>query len=231
MRINRWRKSDKEAGEKLGLRGDLLETDIYRLTDLLDNIANSSYKLGAESHCLRPIHYPLKEGRQLQAFARRPDLLSAINELLGQSGIVGETNNRLFVFIIALSHLTRDTLHVLIQGSSGSGKTRLLQQIAIACQWRVERFTRLSDKVLYNYPENYLRNKLLCLEDVDGLSEEAEFAWRELVSNGELISRRQHQGRGGPHQEREAVCGARWRAWPVRRTGASMKIISAGCCW
>jgi len=29
---------------------------------------------------------------------------------------------------------------------------------------------------------------LLCLEDIDGLSEEAEFAFRELQSNGELNS-------------------------------------------
>ena len=31
-------------------------------------------------------------------------------------------------------------------------------------------------------------NRLLCLEDIDGLSEEAEFAFRELQSNGELNS-------------------------------------------
>ncbi|MBV7534119.1 hypothetical protein, partial [Chitinophaga sp. sic0106] len=38
------------------------------------------------------------------------------------------------------------------------------------------------------YPEHYFVNRLLCLEDIDGLSEEAEFAFRELQSNGELNS-------------------------------------------
>jgi len=52
----------------------------------------------------------------------------------------------------------------------------------------VTRLTRLSDKVLYNFPEQYFMNRLLCLEDIDGLSEEAEFAFRELQSNGELNS-------------------------------------------
>ncbi|PSL18423.1 hypothetical protein CLV42_1353 [Chitinophaga ginsengisoli] len=42
--------------------------------------------------------------------------------------------------------------------------------------------------MLYNYPERYFMNRLLCLEDIDGLSEEAEFAFRELQSNGELNS-------------------------------------------
>lgn len=52
----------------------------------------------------------------------------------------------------------------------------------------VTRLTRLSDKALYNYPTHHFINRLLCLEDVDGLSEEAEFAFRELQSNGELTS-------------------------------------------
>jgi hypothetical protein len=52
----------------------------------------------------------------------------------------------------------------------------------------VTKLTRLSDKVLYNFPEQYFVNRLLCLEDIDGLSEEAEFAFRELQSNGELNS-------------------------------------------
>ena len=42
--------------------------------------------------------------------------------------------------------------------------------------------------MLYNFPEQYFVNRLLCLEDIDGLSEEAEFAFRELQSNGELNS-------------------------------------------
>jgi hypothetical protein len=41
---------------------------------------------------------------------------------------------------------------------------------------------------LYNFPEAYFINRLLCLEDIDGLPEEAEFAFRELQSNGELNS-------------------------------------------
>ena len=49
-------------------------------------------------------------------------------------------------------------------------------------------YSRCSEKMLYNVPKYYFKNKLICFEDVDGLGEEAEYAWRELVSNGELIS-------------------------------------------
>jgi len=82
-----------------------------------------------------------------------------------------------------------EPLHALIQGSSGSGKTRLLRQISDCMPpEQVIRLTRVSDKGFYNYPENYLTNKLMSLEDVDGLGEEATFAFRELQSNGELNS-------------------------------------------
>src|SRR5690606_27953157 len=97
--------------------------------------------------------------------------------------------SRLFLLLIALSHKMPEPLHALIQGSSGSGKTRLLKQVTDCMPPEsVTKLTRLSDKVLYNYPERYFMNRLLCLEDVDGLSEEAEFAFRELQSNGELNS-------------------------------------------
>jgi hypothetical protein len=82
-----------------------------------------------------------------------------------------------------------DTLHALIQGSSGSGKTHLLGKVAdLMPQERVERFTRITDNSLYNYGEFELMYHLLCLEDVDGLKEEALFAWRELISNNMLRS-------------------------------------------
>jgi DNA primase len=103
--------------------------------------------------------------------------------------IVGEEKNRIFLLLIAASYKMPETLHALIQGSSGSGKTRLLKQISDCIpKEKVTRLTRVSDKVLYNYPEKYFINRLLCLEDIDGLSEEAEFAFRELQSNGELNS-------------------------------------------
>jgi DNA primase len=182
-------KTSKDAGDKLQLRADLLESDLHYLTDLLDTYRETQQEAVSGSPATDVYPPTVEELRALTMFCQRPDLLEGIGELLGASGIVGEENSRLFIFLIALSHLTADPLHVLIQGSSGSGKTRLLRQISDCMPAsQVVRLTRVSDKSFYNYPENFLRNKLVCLEDVDGLSEEAEYAYRELVSNGELIS-------------------------------------------
>src|SRR5690606_38522231 len=87
----------------------------------------------------------LKERTALESFAKKSGLLKRLNELLGQSGIVGEERNRLFLLLIAISHKTAQPLHALIQGSSGSGKTRLLQQVSDCMPTEsVTRLTRLS---------------------------------------------------------------------------------------
>ena len=180
-------KLGKEVAEKLLLRKDLLEADLYRLTDLLDAERDKEQQQNTDA---KPLHIlTAKERTELEVFAKKPKLIKRLNELLGQAGIVGEERNRIFLLLIAISHKMPETLHALIQGSSGSGKTRLLKQISDCMPVEsVTKLTRLSDKVLYNFPEAYFINRLLCLEDIDGLSEEAEFAFRELQSNGELNS-------------------------------------------
>jgi DNA primase len=179
----------QEVAEKLQLRRDLLEADLYKLTDLLDQYREAQLRSSTEG-TEKPLPVlTAKERQELEAFAKKPRLIKRLNELLGQAGIVGEERNRIFLLLIAISHKMPETLHGLLQGSSGSGKTRLLKQVSDCMPTEsVTKLTRLSDKVLYNFPEQYFVNRLLCLEDIDGLSEEAEFAFRELQSNGELNS-------------------------------------------
>jgi DNA primase/predicted transcriptional regulator len=178
----------KDVAEKLSLPVEVLSADLYKLTDLLEQHIDKQLQQPQEEVTPQRV-LTAQERKTLEQFASQPKLMKRLNELLGQAGIVGEERNRIFLLLIALSHKTVEPLHALIQGSSGSGKTRLLKQISECMpQESVTKLTRLSDKVLYNFPENYFVNRLLCLEDMDGLSEEAEFALRELQSNGELNS-------------------------------------------
>jgi DNA primase len=178
----------QEVSERLNLRRDGVAADLYRLTDLVEQYRERELKEAGPAEKPLPV-LTVKERQEGEIFAKKPKLIKRLNELLGQAGIVGEERNRIFLLLIAISHKMPETLHGLLQGSSGSGKTRLLRQISDCMPPEsVTRLTRLSDKVLYNFPEQYFVNRLLCLEDIDGLSEEAEFAFRELQSNGELNS-------------------------------------------
>lgn len=182
----------QEASELLQLRKDLLEADIYKLTDLLDEYREREMMQSGNNETKpEEIIIPLtaKERSELESFAKKPKLIKRLNEILGNTGIVGEERNRIFLLCIAISHIQKDTLHALIQGSSGSGKTRLLSQVCDCMpKEKTRKYTRVSDKVLYNFPQNYFCNTVVFFEDIDGLSEEAEYAVRQLQSDGELSS-------------------------------------------
>jgi DNA primase len=183
------RKEAREAAEKLDLRSDLIENDLSQLTDLLEEYREKEFENAKMNQFENENPVSLGEQAKIKGFLSKPDLINHINELIGKSGIVGEFNNRLFLFVIATSYKMNDTLHALIQGSSGSGKTHLLSKIAaLMPPERVVKFTRVTENSFYNYDEFFFKNKLICLEDIDGLKEEALFAWRELISNNQLSS-------------------------------------------
>jgi DNA primase len=183
------RKEAREAAEKLDLRSDLIENDLSKLTDMLEELRDKENKEQGAKNQDDETPLALAEQAKCKAFLNQPELVTRLNELIGKSGIVGESNNRLFLFVIATSHKMLDTLHALIQGSSGSGKTHLLSKIAeLMPTERVVKFTRVTENSFYNYDEYFFKGKLICLEDIDGLKEEALFAWRELISNNQLSS-------------------------------------------
>ena len=178
----------REAGEKLNLRTDLLENDLYTLTDLLDQYREERIST-EENEEAKQVIVSQEEKEQCLTFLKQPNLLSKINELIGKSGVVGEQDNRVFLFGIASSYKMQDTLHALIQGSSGSGKTHLLATIMdFMPPEDTISLTRVTESSFYNYGKYELQNKLIGLEDYDGLEEKAELAFRELQSKGMISS-------------------------------------------
>lgn len=139
-------------------------------------------------------------------YLKHPELLKRINIAIGKTGVVGEVDNRLLLFLIAISYPSKQPLHGLIQGSSGSGKTKLLQSIyKLIPAEHYKSFTRVTESSFYNFSQNTLQHKLLCFEDMDGLKEEALLALRELQSNGKLISATTQKMESGKMQSMERI--------------------------
>jgi DNA primase len=183
-------KISKDIAEKLLLNQSMLEQDLYTLTEALENHRDALSNAAANDeteHSTKILS--IEERTAAVRFLQQDKTIKKLNELLAKTGIVGEERNRIFLFLIALSYKMKDPLHALVQGSSGSGKTKIVRQISDCMPTeKVTRFTRISDKALYNFPQYYFKNRLLIIEDVDGLSEEAELSFRELQSSGELRS-------------------------------------------
>jgi DNA primase len=180
----------QEASDLLQLIKSELENDLHKLIELLDEYREQEIKSSTEEQA-EPSQYILTTTEKNEALqiAKDKNVIQTITQKLTHTGIIGEDENKTFLFVIATSHIQENPLNALIQGSSGSGKTNLLKGIyKIMPEESKKIYSRCSEKMLYNVPKYYFRNKLICFEDVDGLGEEAEYAWRELVSNGELIS-------------------------------------------
>ena len=118
------------AAERLNLRSDLLEKDLSTLTTLLEDYRD--IQLMNTANGLNQPKIKVGEATQAKciAFLTKTNLIHHINQLIGIAGVAGEEKSRILLFIIASSFKMPDTLHALIQGSSGSGKTRLLKTIS-----------------------------------------------------------------------------------------------------
>ncbi|MEM9980845.1 MAG: CHC2 zinc finger domain-containing protein [Bacteroidota bacterium] len=182
-------KAASEIAEKLALRTDLVLQDLSTLTNLLEAYRKEEYQKQIEMKNPKKKELSPALRQKCLRLLRKVDLLRQINTLIGKSGVVGEEQNRLFLYLIASSYKQPKPLNALIQGSSGSGKTHLLQQISKLMPKEDKiHFTRVTSGSLYNYGEWDLSGKLLCFEDLDGLQEEALLALRELLSNGLLYN-------------------------------------------
>ena len=195
-------KVSKLAAEKLGLRKDIVEQDLEQLKELLEyyrekQLHELKYEMKYQSNGVstnnnynqtNPKRVKIAVGAATASkcieFLKRENLIAQFNDLIGKSGIIGEEKNRLLLFLVASSYKMPHTLHALIQGSSGSGKTRLLKVISgLMPSEDVKRYTRVTDNSFYNQDEYFFVHKLICFEDLDGLKEDAQLAVRELQTN------------------------------------------------
>lgn len=180
-----------ELSEKQGFDFQELETDFLQLTDLLEQHREALFD--AE---INPItdRYSEKEltpqsHEKAVEFLSKPQLLENINKLLEQNGIVGEEQNRMVLFVLASSYKMPYLMHAIVQGSSGEGKSHLINGIAQCMpQEDVMNMTRITSKSLYHYRDKELINKLIVIQDFDGLDEEAQYAFREMQSAKFLTS-------------------------------------------
>ena len=130
------------------------------------------------------IKKPLSEADTQAAvrFLEEPELLSRTGELIGQSGIIGETTNRMILWLIFTSRLTSGPLHAVSFGSSGTGKSHLQEKVGelIPEEDRIE-ITALTENAFYYFDQAELGHKLILIEDLDGIWP-ALYPLRELQS-------------------------------------------------
>jgi len=137
------------------------------------------------------------EIKQAETFLKSKDLLTKTNELIGKSGVIGEINNRLLMYLIFTSRKTNSPLHCISLGSSGVGKTHLQSKVSelIPEEDKVE-ITVLSANAFYYFNRTELQHKLILIEDLDG-AESVLYPLRELQSKKRITKTVVHKDTKG----------------------------------
>jgi chromosomal replication initiation ATPase DnaA len=104
------------------------------------------------------------ERKDAEQFLQQPNLLQKTNELIGQSGVIGEENNRLLMYLVFTSRKREEPLHVISLGSSGTGKTHLQEKVGeLIPAEDVIQITSLSENAFYYFGKQELKHKLILI--------------------------------------------------------------------
>jgi DNA primase len=182
----------KQAAEKLEISSSIVTGAITGLTRELETFRQQKReekRKSEENKEKQSIDRFSREQMQKAGdFMRSSELTQLTHKLFNNLGMIGQQDNATLLFFIFLTRLFKNPLHAIVMGSSGSGKTHLLQGVAgTVPRQHINVTTSLSENTLYYTPKDFLKNKILLQEDLDG-AYNALLPLRELMSN-QSISR------------------------------------------
>ena len=174
-----------KASEQLETGTNVLKRAIAELTEQIEQYRLSKIESLKE---LKPRQRQLTEQRQQKAinYLKAPKLMERTNQDIGKTGMIGEENNRILMYLVFTSRLRDQPLHVISLGASGTGKTYLQEKVSelIPEQDKLE-ITILSENAFYYFDRKELKNKLVLIEDMDG-AENVLYPLRELQTKRKI---------------------------------------------
>ncbi len=187
----------RKIAERIEIGTSVVRETLQSLTSELEQYRIEELEREKEANQIPIEELSTKEKQAAITFLKSKDLLTKTNELIGQSGVIGEETNRLLMYLIFTSRKTNNPLHCISLGSSGVGKTHLQSKVAelIPDEDKVE-ITVLSANAFYYFNRTELRNKLILIEDLDG-AESVLYPLRELQSKKRITKTVVHKDRKG----------------------------------
>ncbi len=119
-------------------------------------------------------------------FLLSPDIFTDLLEDFNILGITGEEINKLVGYLAATSRKLDNPLSVLIQSRSAAGKSTLQDAIlSLIPDEEYTKYTRVTDQALFYKDENSLVNKILAVEEAEGMGG-AAYSIRNIQSAGKI---------------------------------------------
>jgi DNA primase catalytic core len=171
----------EKASEKLEAATIILNRAIAQLIDEIEKYRLTKIESQKEQ---KPKRKELSEQQRQKAigYLKAQNLLHRTNEDIGKTGVIGEENNRLLMYLVFTSRLREQPLHIISLGATGTGKTYLQEKISeLVPEHDKLEITILSENAFYYFDQRELKNKLVLIEDMDG-AENVLYPLRELQS-------------------------------------------------
>ncbi|MEW6279516.1 MAG: CHC2 zinc finger domain-containing protein [Candidatus Eremiobacterota bacterium] len=181
----------KQISFKLGLDSDAVEKQVGILlgqaeqwvAELADREADDLASSSKKRREMTP-----QEREEALEFLRCPDLIQTLLEHMEALGTIGETRGKLLAYLIGVSRRLEKPLSGTLVSQSGAGKSSLAELVELLTPPEdVILYSRLSTQALVYMPKDFLKRKLLIIEERKG-AEEAEYSIRVLQSKQRLSS-------------------------------------------
>lgn len=172
------------AAQETGLDARVFKADLGRVLLALEQLQDEQID--------QTLHAPPQPQMQAQAeqaalaLLKSPDLVSRILADFATCGLVGEQTNKLVGYLAAVSRKLDKPLGIVIQSSSASGKTSLMDAVlSFVPEEEKVKYSAMTGQSLFYMGETNLKHKALAIVEEEGASR-ASYALKLLQSEGEL---------------------------------------------
>ena len=172
----------RKTAERLEVGSSQIAKAVADITNQLEVYRLEEQQKAETKHQIKTKQLTTEERAAAENFLKSPNLMERTNDTIGKSGMIGEENNRLLMYIIFTSRKLSHPLHIISLGASGTGKTHLQEKVSelIPEEDKLE-ITSLSENAFYYFGQRELSNKLILIEDLEGAMN-VLFPLRELQS-------------------------------------------------
>ncbi len=187
----------RKTAEKLEIGTSVISASLSELTENLEEYRIEQLKQKENEHQIQIKPLTQTERKEAEDFLKESNLMQRTNQQIGKSGMIGEENNRLLMYLIFTSRKLQQPLHIVSLGASGTGKTHLQEKVAdlMPEEDKIE-ITVLSENAFYYFGQRELKNKLILIEDLDG-AENVLYPLRELQSKKRITKTIAHKNTKG----------------------------------
>ena len=145
----------------------------------------------------QPFEVNEEDKKRAKAFLKNKNLLAELIKNLNTTGILGEDENAVILFLALASYKFANPFSVLCLAKSGIGKSYILQKLSECMPNGSYSFhTKISANALYYFDSNSIQNKALLIEDLEWTTQMLQ-PLATLQTQGRLVNTRATKDKDG----------------------------------